>query len=103
MKIAFVAGFSPIVRDPATSRAFSGDAIGLAFEGGEGDYVFTSGARDSLAPPNIPVGRVANVIGGTTAAGPRLEVQPLADLDRLNFVVVVLYAPGVEAPAEPGG
>ncbi len=41
MKIAFVAGFSPIVRDPAASRAFYGDAIGLAFEGGEGDYVFT--------------------------------------------------------------
>src|SRR5688572_16611593 len=41
MRIAFVAGFSPIVRDPAASRAFYGDALGLTFEGGEGDYVFT--------------------------------------------------------------
>jgi catechol 2,3-dioxygenase-like lactoylglutathione lyase family enzyme len=41
MRVAFVAGFSPIVRDPGTSRAFYGDALGLSFEGGEGEYVFT--------------------------------------------------------------
>ena len=41
MRIAFVAGFSPIVRDPTASRAFYGDALGLSFEGSEGDYVFT--------------------------------------------------------------
>lgn len=41
MQIAFVAGFSPIVRDPAASQAFYRDALGLSFEGGEGDYTFT--------------------------------------------------------------
>ena len=41
MRVAFVAGFSPIVRDPAASRAFYSDALGLTFEGGEGDYTFT--------------------------------------------------------------
>ena len=41
MRIAFVAGFSPIVRDAAASRAFYGDALRLSFEGGEGDYIFT--------------------------------------------------------------
>ena len=41
MRVAFVAGFSPIVRDPAASRVFYEDALGLSFEGGEGDYVFT--------------------------------------------------------------
>ena len=41
MRVAFVAGFSPIVRDPAASRAFYNDALGLTFEGGEGDYTFT--------------------------------------------------------------
>ena len=41
MRVAFVAGFSPIVRDPVASRAFYGDALGLSFEGGEGDYAFT--------------------------------------------------------------
>ncbi len=41
MRIAFVASFSPIVRDVAASRAFYGDALGLSFEGSAGDYRFT--------------------------------------------------------------
>lgn len=41
MRIAFVAGFSPIVRDPAASQAFYRDALGLPLEGREGDYTFT--------------------------------------------------------------
>ena len=41
MQIAFVASFSPIVRDRAASHAFYRDALGLSFEGGEGDYAFT--------------------------------------------------------------
>src|SRR5436309_231767 len=41
MRIAFVAGFSPIVRDPSASLAFYRDGLGLTFEGGEGDYTFT--------------------------------------------------------------
>ena len=41
MRIAFVASFSPIVRDVAASRAFYGDALGLSFEGSAGDYSFT--------------------------------------------------------------
>ena len=41
MRVQFVASFSPIVADPVASRRFYGDAFGLRFEGGEGDYVFT--------------------------------------------------------------
>ncbi len=41
MRVAFVAGFSPIVRDPAVSQAFYEDALGLSLEGRQGDYAFT--------------------------------------------------------------
>jgi catechol 2,3-dioxygenase-like lactoylglutathione lyase family enzyme len=41
MKVEFVASFSPIVRDIDASHAFYRDALGLSFEGGEGDYIFT--------------------------------------------------------------
>jgi catechol 2,3-dioxygenase-like lactoylglutathione lyase family enzyme len=41
MDIQFVASFSPIVADPSRSAAFYRDTLGLTFEGGEGDYVFT--------------------------------------------------------------
>ncbi len=41
MDVLFVASVSAIVQDPQAARALFGDAIGVSFEGGEGDYVFT--------------------------------------------------------------
>ena len=41
MKIVAIAGFAPLVRDPAASQAFYRDGMKLNFEGGGGDYVFT--------------------------------------------------------------
>src|SRR2546425_9152731 len=41
MRIAFVAGFSPIVRDPSASLTFYRSGLGLTFEGRQGDYTFT--------------------------------------------------------------
>jgi len=40
MKVQFIASVAPIVRDAAAARSFYQDALGLSFEGGEGDYVF---------------------------------------------------------------
>lgn len=62
----------------------------------EGDIVLTSGGTDGLAPPDIPVGIVTNVVSRSSAEGPLLEVELLADLDRLHFVRVVLYRPESE-------
>ena len=58
-----------------------------------GDLVETAGGSESLAPPNIPVGRVVNRADRPGVAGPLLEVEPHADLSRLNFVQVVLFQP----------
>lgn len=62
----------------------------------EGDLVETAGGADSLAPPNIPIGRVVNRADRPGVAGPILEVELNADLDRLNFVQVVLFRPASE-------
>lgn len=67
-----------------------------------GDLVFTSGSEDSLAPPNIPVGRVVNVIERTASEGPILQIEPYADLDSLYFVSVMLYVPDIEATSDEG-
>lgn len=40
MKVEFIASVSVIVRDSAT-RGLLADGLGVEFEGGEGDYVFT--------------------------------------------------------------
>lgn len=43
MKILFVAGFGPVVRDIAASRSLYRDALGIPFEGDENDYLHTGG------------------------------------------------------------
>jgi rod shape-determining protein MreC len=84
------AGALPRVRFIADSSQFGRIEVG--------DAVLTSGGSDSLAPPDIPVGRVANIIANPGTAGLELEVDPNADLDRLDFLTVLLYQPPVEAP-----
>ncbi len=41
MEVLFVAGVSPIVGDPAAARSFYSGALGVRFDGGQDDYVFT--------------------------------------------------------------
>jgi hypothetical protein len=41
--VLFVAGFGPIVRDPAASRGFYGGALGLAFKEDSNGYLHTGG------------------------------------------------------------
>jgi rod shape-determining protein MreC len=65
----------------------------------EGDAVLTAGGSLSLAPPDIPVGRVANVIQRAGTGGLELEVELNADLDRMIFLSVILYVPPTESSA----
>ncbi len=58
-----------------------------------GDTVFTAGGSTSLAPPNIPVGTVANVINRGGSQGTELEIELSADVDRLQFVRVIIWKP----------
>ena len=62
----------------------------------KGDAVLTSGGSESLAPPNIPIGRVVNVMQGVGTEGLALEVELNADLDHLTFLTVILYQPPTE-------
>ena len=62
----------------------------------KGDAVLTSGGSESLAPPNIPIGRVVNVMQGVGTEGLALEVELNADLDHLTFLTVILYQPATE-------
>ena len=47
MDILFVAGFSPIVPDPAAGRSFYRDALGLPLREVEGDYIAVDGFEGS--------------------------------------------------------
>ena len=42
VKVLFIAGFGPIVRDPKVSRKFYEQTLGIVFKEGEGEYLHTS-------------------------------------------------------------
>jgi rod shape-determining protein MreC len=56
-----------------------------------GDVVSTSGVRESLAPPDLPVGTVSSVSRRAGSLFLDVKVKPAADLERLNYVKVLLY------------
>jgi rod shape-determining protein MreC len=60
-----------------------------------GDRVVTAGGAESLAPPNLPIGKVSRIIE-RKGASPEVEVELNADIQRLNFVSVLLYVPASE-------
>lgn len=57
------------------------------------DLVFTSGVERSVFPPDIPVGRVVDVQPSPDRLTQELRVEPITDLERLNYVVVLLWEP----------
>jgi catechol 2,3-dioxygenase-like lactoylglutathione lyase family enzyme len=66
VKVLFVAGFTPIVRDAAESRRFYRDNIGISFEGGEGDYIFTGQLEGTKHFGLWPLSEAASSCFGTT-------------------------------------
>jgi catechol 2,3-dioxygenase-like lactoylglutathione lyase family enzyme len=66
MDVQFVASVAPIVRDAAAARAFSQGALGLSFEGGEGDYVFTQQLEGTKHFGLWPLSEAATACFGTS-------------------------------------
>ena len=56
-----------------------------------GDIVSTSGVQESLAPADLPVGRVSSVARHAGTGLLEVHVTPSANLANLNFVKVLLY------------
>ena len=66
MEVQFVTSIAPIVRDAEGSRSFYADALGLSFEGQEGDYVFTHELEGTKHFGLWPLSEAANACFGTT-------------------------------------
>jgi catechol 2,3-dioxygenase-like lactoylglutathione lyase family enzyme len=65
MDVQFVASVAPIVRDADAARAFYRDTLGLSFEGGDGDYVFTHKLEGTKHLGLWPLAEAANSCFGT--------------------------------------
>ncbi len=59
----------------------------------EGEVVVTSGLQQSLYPPNIPVGTVAEARRERGELQKFVTVEPAVDMDRLSFVSVLQWSP----------
>ena len=66
MDVQFVTSIAPIVRDAEASRSFYADALGLDFEGRDGDYVFTHELEGTKHFGLWPLSEAANACFGTT-------------------------------------
>ena len=66
MDVQFVTSIAPIVRDAEASRSFYAEALGLRFEGREGDYVFTHELAGTKHFGLWPLSEAANACFGTT-------------------------------------
>ena len=64
MNVQFVTSVAPIVRDADASRSFYRDALGLSFEGAEGDYVFTHNLEGTKHFGLWPLSEAANACFG---------------------------------------
>jgi catechol 2,3-dioxygenase-like lactoylglutathione lyase family enzyme len=66
MDVQFVASVAPIVRDADATRLFYQDALGLSFEGKEGDYMFTQKLEGTKHFGLWPLLEAASACSGTT-------------------------------------
>jgi catechol 2,3-dioxygenase-like lactoylglutathione lyase family enzyme len=66
MEVQFVASVAPIVRDADAARSFYRGALGLSFEGEEGDYVFTQNLEGTKHFGLWPLPEAASACFGTT-------------------------------------
>lgn len=65
MDVLFVASVAPIVRDVDAARSFYENALGLSFEGEDGDYVLTHKLEGTKHFGLWPLSEAARVCFGT--------------------------------------
>jgi len=56
-----------------------------------GDPVVTSGIQGSSYPPDLAVGVISNVNFDTSSLELKVQIDPVADLENLRFVTVILW------------
>jgi rod shape-determining protein MreC len=59
----------------------------------DGEQFVTSGLQGAIYPPGIPVARVVSSRSGVASSQETVTLQPLADLEHLRYVSVVLWGP----------
>jgi catechol 2,3-dioxygenase-like lactoylglutathione lyase family enzyme len=94
--VRFVTSIAPIVRDVRASQSFYADALGLDFEGQDGDYVFTHELEGTKHFGLWPLSEAANACFGTSEWPPEIPA-PQASIE---FEVADVAAAAAELAAK---
>jgi catechol 2,3-dioxygenase-like lactoylglutathione lyase family enzyme len=110
MEVLFVASVAPIVRDVEAGQAFYRDALGLSFEGGDGDYVYTGKLEGTKHFGLWPLAEAAASCFGSREwladiPAPQASIEfEVADVEGAAMELVGKgYRPIHEAKTEPWG
>jgi rod shape-determining protein MreC len=87
-------GYNAVVHGQGPSRNLATDFVAPGTPVHVGETFFTSGLQGGLYPPGIPVGKVAESASHQGATQLSISVEPLAGLQQLSYVDVVLWEPG---------
>ena len=82
-----------LLRGQGRNRPLGLELIGKSENVQVGNPVFTAGDDNSLFFGNIVIGNVSRVARDSSSLDLVIEVTPVADLDNLSFVRVILYDP----------
>lgn len=100
MKVSFVAGFGPIVRDPGASRGFWGQGLGIELEEAAPSYYATDDLEGVKAFALWPLTQAAEATFGSDAwpddiPAPQAWIElDVASVDEVSAAVAELEAAG---------
>lgn len=82
-----------IIRGTGEDRPLVIEGVATEVDVNRHEAVTTSGFADAVFPPDVPVGRVSEVVDDTDRLEQIIRVEPLADLDSLSYVAVLQWTP----------
>jgi hypothetical protein len=110
VKVLFVAGFGPIVREPAASRRLYGEALGIHFKEETGGYLHTEGLEGAKTFALWPLSQAAQSCFGKDSWPDEIPAPQgwlELDVDSVERATMALTARGyrmlVQNKKEPWG
>jgi catechol 2,3-dioxygenase-like lactoylglutathione lyase family enzyme len=99
INILFIAGFGPIVREPAASRKLYGSTLGISFKEENGDYLHTEALQGAKTFALWPLSQAAESCFGNSSWPDRLPVPQTwleFDVDSVERATAQLESQGYQ-------
>jgi rod shape-determining protein MreC len=92
--VTFGTGYDAVVHGEGPGHDLSANFVAPGTPVRKGETIYTDGLRGGLFPAGVPVGTIAGTASGRGSSEVSASISPLADLNQLAYVDVVLWEPG---------